>query len=173
MSMSLLVINFTVIVPLLARDALGEGAHGFGLLMASLGAGAVGGALLAASLALPRPPRLLVLGPALVLCLATIALGLAPSFRVAAAILIVIGFCQILFMTSCNTSLQIAAPDRLRGRVMGLYALGFAGITPFGSFLVGSLAAVFGIRAACVAGGGAGIAVVLALAGVWHRRGSS
>jgi len=170
MSMSLLVINFTVIVPLLARDALGEGAHGFGLLMAALGAGAVAGALLAASLALPRPPLALVVGPAIVLSVATIALGLAPSFRVAVPILVVIGFCQILFMTSCNTTLQVAAPDRLRGRVMGLYALGFAGITPFGSFLVGSVAAVFGIRVACVAGGGAGIAAVLALAGLWRWR---
>ncbi len=39
--LSLLVINFNVVVPLVARDVLNEGAHGFGLLMSSLGAGAV------------------------------------------------------------------------------------------------------------------------------------
>jgi len=40
-AVSLLVINFNVLVPLVAREVLNEGAHGFGLLMSSLGAGAV------------------------------------------------------------------------------------------------------------------------------------
>ncbi len=38
---SVLVLNFNVVVPLIAKDVLNEGAHGFGLLMSSLGAGAV------------------------------------------------------------------------------------------------------------------------------------
>src|SRR4030095_7492013 len=41
---SLFVVNFGVVVPLVAREVLHEGAHGFGLPMASLGAGAVVGA---------------------------------------------------------------------------------------------------------------------------------
>src|SRR6195256_5883083 len=41
---SLLVLNFNVVVPLVARDVLNQGAHGFGLLMSALGAGAVAGA---------------------------------------------------------------------------------------------------------------------------------
>src|SRR2546427_8665075 len=40
---SLLVLNFNVVVPLVARDVLNQGAHGFGLLMSALGAGAVAG----------------------------------------------------------------------------------------------------------------------------------
>ena len=40
-AVSILVLNFNVVVPLIAKDVLGEGAHGFGLLMSSLGAGAV------------------------------------------------------------------------------------------------------------------------------------
>src|SRR5205807_1088033 len=43
---SLCVFNFSVYVPLLAKNVLGLGAEGFGFLMASLGVGAVGGALM-------------------------------------------------------------------------------------------------------------------------------
>src|SRR5262249_21680699 len=65
---SLLVLNFNVVVPLIARDVLHEGAEGFGLLMSALGAGAIAGAAGAPFLAarssapllpgrLRRPPR--------------------------------------------------------------------------------------------------------------------
>ena len=71
--------------------------------------------------------------------------------RTAAAVLAVLGCCQILFTTGCNTTLQLATPDALRGRVMGLYALAFAGMTPFGALLIGFVAEHLGVRVACAA----------------------
>jgi MFS-type transporter involved in bile tolerance (Atg22 family) len=35
---------------------------------------------------------------------------------------------------------QTRTPDELRGRVMGIYALAFLGLTPFGSILAGAMA---------------------------------
>src|SRR6266481_690741 len=127
---SLFVLNFNVLVPLVARDALHEGARGFGLLMASLGVGAVGGAI----------------------------------------VLAVAGFTQIVFMASCNTTIQVTAPDHLRGRVMSLYALVFVGTHPFGALLIGGLAEQWGVGSACLWGGGLGFLTVSALALVWRRR---
>src|SRR5207248_11350053 len=63
LTVSLFVINYNVFVPLIARDVLGEGAHGFGLLMAALGAGAVMGALVMAVLNQPWPSRPMVIVP--------------------------------------------------------------------------------------------------------------
>src|SRR5216683_4777418 len=63
--MSLFVINFSVLVPLIAREVLHEGAHGFGLLMASLGIGAVAGAVALALAGRGRAPRWLLVGTAL------------------------------------------------------------------------------------------------------------
>ena len=59
-------------------------------------------------------------------------------FGVAVAVLVVMGFCGMLFMTGANTTVQLTVPDELRGRVMSLHTLMFAGMTPFGAFLVGS-----------------------------------
>jgi len=90
-------------------------------------------------------------------------LAMVGHFATAAAVLVVLGFCQILFTTGCNTTLQLATPDALRGRVMGLYALAFAGMTPFGALLIGFVAEHLGVRVACGFSGGCGLAAMVAL----------
>ena len=169
--MGLLVINFNVVVPLVARDVLNEGAHGFGLLMSSLGAGAVMAGVALAVLRQGRPPLWTLAASAAVLSAGVIALALVGHFAATAALLVVLGCFQILFSTGCNTTLQLVTPDALRGRVMGLYALAFAGMTPFGSLLVGAVAERFGVRAACALGGSAGLLAVTVLVVVGRRAG--
>jgi predicted MFS family arabinose efflux permease len=84
-------------------------------------------------------------------------------------VLVALGFAQIVFMTTCNTTVQIAVPDELRGRVMGLYALVFAGMTPIGALIMGTVAEHWGVSRACAVGGGAGLLLILALTGAWRR----
>jgi predicted MFS family arabinose efflux permease len=170
MVVSLFVVNTSVLVPLIARDVLHEGAHGFGLLMASLGVGAVVGALGVAALSVGRPPLGLVVGPGLAAAALVLALSTARHFGVAAAMLAALGFAQIVFMTSCNSTVQIAVPDELRGRVMGLYALVFAGMTPIGALLMGTVAEHWGVSRACAVGGGVGLLLILTLVAGWRRR---
>ncbi len=167
---SLFVINMNVLVPLIAREVLHEGAHGFGLLMASLGLGAMAGALAVAALAVGRPPLGMVVGPALAAAGLLLVLSTARHFGTTAAVLVALGFAQIVFMTSCNTTVQIAVPDELRGRVMGLYALVFAGMTPIGALIMGTVAEHWGVSRACAVGGGAGLVLILALTIGWRRR---
>src|SRR5206468_3294783 len=94
---SLLVLNFNVVVPLVARDVLNQGAHGFGLLMSSLGAGAVIGALGLALFRHGRPPLGSLAGAAAMLSVGAIALALVSHFGSAVAVLAVLGCCQIVF----------------------------------------------------------------------------
>jgi MFS family permease len=168
---SLLVINFNVVVPLVARDVLHEGAHGFGLLMSSLGAGAVMAGIGLTLLRRGRPPLWFLAASAATLSAGTGALALVGHFGAAAVLLVVLGCCQILFSTGCNTTIQLDTPDALRGRVMGLYAIANAGMTPFGSLLIGTLAEHLGVRAACALGGGAGLVAVTALVLVGRKKG--
>jgi predicted MFS family arabinose efflux permease len=167
---SLFVVNMNVLVPLIARDVLHEGAHGFGLLMAALGVGAVAGALAVAALSVGRPPLGMVVGPALAAAALLLLLSTARHFGPTAAVLVALGFAQIVFMTSCNTTVQIAVPDELRGRVMGLYALVFAGMTPIGALIMGTVAEHWGVSRACAVGGTTGLLLILALTVAWRRR---
>jgi len=172
-AVSVLVLNFNVVVPLVAKDVLGEGAHGFGLLMSSLGGGAVMAGVGLTLLRRGRPSLRFLAVSATVLSAGTASLGLVGHFGTAAILLVGLGCCQILFSTGCNTTLQLTTPDALRGRVMGLYALANAGMTPFGSLLVGTVAEHLGVRAACLLGGGGGLVAVAVLVLVGRRMGLS
>jgi MFS family permease len=166
---SLFVINYSVLVPLLARDVLHEGAQGFGFLMAALGVGAVAGAVALAVLGSGRPRLIVLVGAGMVVSATTLLLALIRHFWPAMIGLALIGFSQIVFLAGSNSTLQMTVPDRLRGRMMSLYAFVFAGVTPIGSFLVGSIAEVFGVSVAFAAGGGLGLVCVLALTIWWVR----
>jgi MFS-type transporter involved in bile tolerance (Atg22 family) len=98
-----------------------------------------------------------------------VSLAVVRHFWLAVFVLVVIGFSQILFTAGCNTTLQVMVPDGVRGRMMSLYALAFAGVTPIGSFLIGTISETLGVPAACAVGGGLGLLAVLALTIRWTR----
>lgn len=151
--------NFSVLLSVIARDQLGIGSFGFGLLMASVGIGAVAAALFIATRPRLSPTRTMVAGgfgfAILELAFATAAhYGYRP---LAFAFLLGVGFCMILITAMTNTALQQTAPDALRGRVMSVYVAIFSGSTPLGGLLSGWTAkhlgadVAFGIGA-CLAG---------------------
>jgi predicted MFS family arabinose efflux permease len=165
---SVFTLNHSVQVPLFARDVLGQDAHGAGLLMAALGVGATAGAVAVAGLARPRASRAALLLPAAAVSAGLAALGAVRQPWVAAVVLFGIGAAQILLLTRCNTTVQLATPPSLRGRVMSLYATLFAGVSPFGAVLIGALAETLGAAAACAAAGALGLLGV-GLVAVWTR----
>lgn len=160
--------NFNVVAPALAQTVLGVGATGLGFLMASMGLGSLTAALFVASLDRPRP-GIIVLG-ALGLGALEIVLGGIRSYPIALIAMYGAGASAIAMMVSANTSIQLAVPDRLRGRVLSVYTTVFAGSTPIGAPIIGWLASAFSTEVALVVGGG--IAVIGALvAGAWVVRG--
>lgn len=163
---SVSVVNHGVLVPLLARDVLGAEVRGFGLLMAALGAGAVTGAAILAQFGRGRPPLGAIAAAAAAAASGILLLAAVRQFWLAAVVLFLVGVAQILFLSSCNTTLQLLAPDELRGRVMALYTMVFAGMSPVGAVFIGGVAESFGTPVACLAGGGVGLACVGAL---WTR----
>jgi MFS family permease len=169
LTVSLFVINHSVLVPLLARDTLRVGAHGFGLLMAALGTGAIIGALTLATLVKGRPPLTILIGAAVTTSGLTLLLAGIRDFRAALLVLSLTGFSQIVFLASSNTVLQMVVPDRMRGRIMSLYAFVWVGVTPIGSLFVGTIAEWFGVAAAYAAGGGVGLTCTLGLGLMWMR----
>jgi len=168
LSVSLFVFNFTVYVPLLARTVLGLGAEGFGFLMASLGVGAVAGALTVGGFGSREPELGRMFLSAAVAFAALLGLGLSRHVWTAAPLLFVTGYFGIMLMATCNTSMQLRAPDALRGRVMSLYTWVTGGVFPIGAFLVGSISQAWGVSAAFLWNGTLGL-VTLAGIMLWWR----
>jgi predicted MFS family arabinose efflux permease len=167
---SIFVFNFTVYVPLVVRTVLHLGAEGFGLLMACLGVGAVTGALAVGALGARRPPTAVLFAAAALACGALVALSTARSFWTAAALLFLTGLFGLVLVASCNTAMQLSAPDELRGRVMSLYTLIWGGVFPFGAFIVGSVSERWGVGRALLGNGAAGLLGIGLLLGWWTLR---
>jgi MFS family permease len=90
-------------------------------------------------------------------------LAFAPNVVIASVALFAAGTGMILFTVNANSSVQLATPDRLRGRVMSVYTLVFAGMSPFGALLVGFLMSWFGARTGVALLAAAALVAVLAL----------
>jgi len=170
LSVSLFVFNFTVYVPLLARTVLGLGAEGFGFLMASLGVGAVAGALTVGGFGSREPELGRMFLSAAVAFAALLGLGLSRHAWTAAPLLFVTGYFGIMLMATCNTSMQLRAPDALRGRVMSLYTWVTGGVFPIGAFLVGSISQAWGVSAAFLWNGTLGLVTLGGIMLWWRLR---
>jgi MFS family permease len=140
--------NFSTALPLLAKFVLHIGSVGFGVMTAVLG---IGSLLAALAIAYTRRAgeRQILMGAG-VFSLLLILVGLSRWFAVTLPLLVLLGFAAIIFSASANTRLQLLSPGRLRGRVMSLYILLFAGTTPVGAFLLGNTADRIGVQPAIV-----------------------
>jgi MFS family permease len=132
--------SYTVLMPAFARDVLGRGANGYGVLMSASGTGAFVGALVVATYGHLFAPRRLALGGVWLFAASLFALALAHNFYLALAFLFVAGFGMLLFFSTSNTVLQTIVPDEMRGRVMGVWSLVFGAMIPLGSLEAGALA---------------------------------
>ena len=150
--------NFTVMLPLLTRYVLESGEVALGFMTGAVGLGALISALMLAGRATASKTTLFVGGTAFALLLGAVALS--QWLLVTLAFLFMLGLANTAFASTANTSLQLATPDHLRGRVMSLYMLLFAGSTPIGGYLTGVMAEAWGVQTAI------GIEAVLCLVGI-------
>jgi predicted MFS family arabinose efflux permease len=127
-------------MPAFARDVLGRGANGYGILMSASGTGALIGALVVATYGHLFPPRRLALGGVWIFSIALFALSFSRNFYSSLAFLFVAGFGMLLFFSTSNTVLQTIVPDEMRGRVMGVWSLVFGAMIPLGSLEAGAAA---------------------------------
>ena len=137
-----LIMPYTQLLPIYARDILHTGPDGLGTLMTAMGIGSVLGSIGVVLLATRR------LGLLLLISLATFALllaafGVSRSLPVSIAIMGLLGGAQAIYLATNNTLIQLAVPDALQGRVMSVYMTTW-GLIPLGVLPQGILADWFG-----------------------------
>jgi MFS family permease len=153
--------SYAVLMPAFARDVLGRGANGYGVLMSASGTGALIGALVVATYGHLFTPRRLALSGVWLFSIALFAFSLSRNFYLALAFLLVAGFGMLLFFSTSNTVLQTIVPDEMRGRVMGVWSLVFGAMIPLGSLEAGAVAHWLGTPFALALG-----AIICALSGL-------
>jgi MFS family permease len=152
-------LNFNVLLPVLAKQTLHAGPRTFGVLSAAFGLGALIGGLFAAAQARARK-RIMLLGSA-GFGLSELLMAPGSSVWLACLLLFAAGISFTTWSANSNSIIQLAAPDHLRGRVIGLYFFAFAGTGALGGIMSGLLVHVGGTQLAFFV---AGVAALVATA---------
>lgn len=163
---SLFGINFNVILPLFATDVLHAGPEGFGFISAAFGLGSLFSALWLAWGNNKPSIRQLLIGT-LAFCVLEILFAISHMYVLSLVLIAAVGFSQIAFSATANTTLQTVSPDHLRGRVMSVYMLVFAGTVPLGNLFTGGIAHLFSAPISLLLGGG--LSLIAAIVG-WILR---
>jgi MFS family permease len=137
--LSLFVMNYSVVIPIFARDSLHGDAREFGFLMTALGIGSTLGALTLAAKSKAGPRLGVLLLGGLGMSTFSLLVGIQHWFLLSCALLALTGFFQITCTAQINATLQINSNDAMRGRVMSVFNLSFGGVTPIGSLYAGWL----------------------------------
>ena len=155
--MSTFTLNFNVLLPVLAKQTLHSGPETFGVLSGIFGIGALIGALVSAHVSRATMGTTAIGTAGFALC----ELLIAPlrSTPVIALLLFIGGICFTTWSSNSNSLIQLAAPDYLRGRLIGLYFFAFAGTGTAGGILSGWLTAAGGTELAFAVAGIAGLSV--------------
>lgn len=146
--------NFQTLLPLFAKYTLHLDADGFGALFATMGVGSLLGSLSLAFLGSRRPLVWMILGGATSFVIFEALLGISRAPVAAFLMVVFVGLSSMLMVNTINVTVQRSVPDELRGRVMALYVTVFAGSTPIGGLIAGTIAQVYGPPAGFLVGAG-------------------
>ena len=149
-------------LPVVARDVLGEDASGLGKLLAATSAGAAATSIAISAFRDIDRKGWLMIGGVLGFGCSLIAFSLSRSLLPAMAFLALAGGFAGLYETVADTAVQAGVADQMRGRVLSLQATMW-GLSAVTGFHTGAIAAVLGPSLAIGIGGGVLILAALGL----------
>jgi len=141
----LLIPSFSALMPIFAADVFKTGPEGLGLLLSAVGVGGIVGGMLAAALGrYEHVGRMQALAMcAFVLCI--LAFAMSPNMALAIVFLMGAGIAEMVLASSTYTSLQMSAPESMRGQVTSLLPM-FPAFIAVGAFGAGIGAQMLGAR---------------------------
>jgi MFS family permease len=155
----------TALLPIYARDILGTGPWGLGLLRSSTAVGALAMAVWLAHHPFAGRAGRRMFAAVAVFGAATVVFGLSRWFPLSMAALAVLGAADMISVVIRQTLVQIGTPDAMRGRVSAVNSVFIGTSNQLGEFESGLTAAWFGTVASVVVGGLGTLVVVL----LWMR----
>ncbi len=151
--MSLLGMQYSVFMPIFARDILHGGPSRLGLLMSFAGVGAIVGALHFAGRTDYKGLVEWIAATSTTCSLGIVLFSQSRVYWLSAVALLAVGFSATSQMAATNTMVQGRVPDELRGRIMAVYATMVMGVQPLGALIAGGVAKRIGAPHALTAFG--------------------
>jgi predicted MFS family arabinose efflux permease len=159
---SLFIIPFMTLLPVFARDILGVGATGQGLLLSAMGVGALSSSVLVATIG-DRVPRInFMFGGVTLYGIVIAAFAVSPWFNLSLALMAIVGVVHVTSHALAQTVIQTYSPAEFRGRTMALFHMTHV-VLLTGGILIGALSSVVGAQWATASMSFAGAAAVIAI----------
>ena len=155
--------TFNSLLVLFATDYLRAGTLAYSFLLVASGIGALAAAMWMGYARQRGDPARIIVAAAVVEVLAILVFAVSTSYVLSLLLMVAIGAATVLTQSFNNTALQLSAPDRIRGRVMGAYSFGTQGFRVLNGPLLGVLATVLTPPLAVA---GSAIVVLGGLAGI-------
>lgn len=140
---SLFIVPFTTLLPVFARDILGVGATGQGLLLTAMGVGALCSAVLIASIGDELPRGMLMLGGVTVYGFVIVIFAASRWFQLSLVLMGIVGLCHVFAHALVQTVIQSYSPSEFRGRTIAIFHMSQVVMT-VGAMLTGTLSSFFG-----------------------------
>ncbi len=153
------------LLPVYASEVFDVGPVGLGLMASSLGVGAALGALILASVRTLRHKGRLMVGCLVLSLVAAAAFSRSPSLLVALPLIVLVNVGFDGFAMVRTASIQIVAPDAMRGRATAVNSMG-SGLAPIGGVALGVVAQMLGAPFATLIGA---VLMALVLLLIVHR----
>jgi predicted MFS family arabinose efflux permease len=161
-AMNNLVFPYLTMLPVFARDVLGQGPVGLGILGAGHGVGTFIGLFLVIRIRRYWKPTWIFAIGSFVQSTVLVAFAMSASFPLSVLLLCLSGLGQSSFGVMQSSIVLVSASDEMRGRSMG--ALNFAiGAGSLGRIQIGAVASAFGAPLAVGLACGASAIVILAI----------
>ncbi len=152
------------LMPAYAREVLGVGPQGLGILQAAPSVGTILAVFVVGAVAATARKGRLLVGAAIITGALVGLFGLSGWFLLSVLLLIAMGTGQAVLMASANTLLQTSVLPGQRGRMMGLYGMTTFGMFALGTLPLGALAGAIGVGHALSLGGAVAVLLVGLLA---------
>jgi len=159
--LALLVLPFTTLMPVFAKDIFRGTAATFGILDGAIGLGGFAAALYLTSLPPGTDLNRVITANSFVLGVGLLLFAYTPWYWLALAFLVVGAFGMMAQTTLNVTLMQTTVRPAMRGRVISLYVLVYTSALPLGSLAVGAVSQRVGVRATVLAEGGLALLIGL------------
>lgn len=143
---SLLVIPFTTLMPVFAKDIFHGNSGTFSLFESAVGLGSLFSAIYLARLKAADKLIGAILAASVVFSIGLLVVAFAPVLHIAIAGMVIAGAGMMIQVSGINMYIQTHAQPHMRARAISYYVMAYLGVTPVGSLLIGWLAEVMPSR---------------------------
>ena len=156
----LLIPSFGALMPVFAADVFHGGPEGLGILLSAVGVGGIAGGVVAAWATRFEQTGLVQTLALAVFAFALIAFAVSPTIGVAVIFLVIAGVAEMVHHTLYVTTLQMCAPESMRGRMASMVPV-FPAFISVGALLAGVCADLIGAEFVVIIFAGAALVIVV------------